>query len=428
MDGICGSHGRRLALACACALALVFFASARGAVATTATGPMLGAVPAGHTLPYGGFSAANAVSGSGQLTWHGGAVMHTNRVYAIYWVPSGYVVSANYRALIDGYFANVAADSGRTTNVYATAAEYGDGAGAGAYSTTFGGSTLDTQAFPASGCTNVNPANGSPFPVCLTNAQLASEISRVALAQGWTRNANTLFFVFTPRNVGSCFDAAGTECFARQYCAYHTWQSDANGLLLFANLPYNASSSNCGQGWLAEPNGDDADLTINVTSHEHMEAITDPQLNAWYDAAGYENGDKCAWDFGTAIGGSGMTAYNETIGSGHYMLQREYSNASSSCVQAEPSLPANTVAPSISGSAVVGQALSVSAGTWSGSPTSFQYTWRRCTPGCVGIAGANGSSYTPGAGDVGATLQVLVWALNAAGHGAATTAQTAIVH
>jgi hypothetical protein len=46
----------------------------------------------------------------------------------------------------------------------------------------------------------------------------------------------------------------------------------------------------------------------------------------------------------------------------------------------------------------------------------------------VGIAGATGSSYTPGAGDVGATLQVLVWALNAAGHGAATTAQTAIVH
>jgi len=38
-----------------------------------------------------------------------------------------------------------------------------------------------------------------------------------------------------------------------------------------------------------------ADMLTIVTSHEIREAVTDPDLNAWYDAAGYEADDKCAW-------------------------------------------------------------------------------------------------------------------------------------
>ena len=53
------------------------------------------------------------------------------------------------------------------------------------------------------------------------------------------------------------------------------------------------------------------------------EAVTDPDLNAWYDTRGYENADKCAWTFGAtytvANGGqanlklsSATTSSNET--------------------------------------------------------------------------------------------------------------------
>ena len=35
-------------------------------------------------------------------------------------------------------------------------------------------------------------------------------------------------------------------------------------------------------------------MTI-VTSHEVREAVTDPNLNAWYNSIGYEADDKCAW-------------------------------------------------------------------------------------------------------------------------------------
>jgi len=37
----------------------------------------------------------------------------------------------------------------------------------------------------------------------------------------------------------------------------------------------------------------------NVSGHELSEALTDQHLNAWFDANGAENADKCAWSFGT---------------------------------------------------------------------------------------------------------------------------------
>jgi hypothetical protein len=39
----------------------------------------------------------------------------------------------------------------------------------------------------------------------------------------------------------------------------------------------------------------------NVSGHELSETRTDPRLNAWFDNSGAENGDKCAWTFGTPL-------------------------------------------------------------------------------------------------------------------------------
>ncbi len=59
--------------------------------------------------------------------------------------------------------------------------------------------------------------------------------------------------------------------------------------------------------------------------------------------------------------------------------------------------PVNSVFPAVSGSAVEGQSLKASNGTWSGSPTSFSYQWQDCNSlgaSCVAISGAVNSSYT----------------------------------
>src|SRR6185312_1522261 len=82
------------------------------------------------------------------------------------------------------------------------------------------------------------------------------------------------------------------------------------------------------------------------------------------------------------------------------------------------SAPANTALPVISGSAVEGQALEASTGTWSGLPSSFAYAWQRCSAGgteCGAISGATASRYTLVAADVGHTLRVVVTATGAGG-------------
>ena len=55
--------------------------------------------------------------------------------------------------------------------------------------------------------------------------------------------------------------------------------------------------------------------------HETREAVTDQQLNAWYDLQGNEADDKCAWS---------PTPF---IGTGGYSYQYEWSNASRACVK-----------------------------------------------------------------------------------------------
>jgi hypothetical protein len=92
--------------------------------------------------------------------------------------------------------------------------------------------------------------------------------------------------------------------------------------------------------------------------------------------------------------------------------------------------PANTALPAISGTAQQGHALSLSNGTWTNSPTSFDYQWLRCNAAgadCGVIPRATASEYTPVAADNGHTLRATVTASNAVGAAAATSAQTAAV-
>jgi hypothetical protein len=260
------------------------------------------------------------VQGAGNLINHGGPTMTTNKTYTIFWVPGGYSIASGYDTTINQFFGDVAHDSGMGTNVYAVATQYSGIQ----YSSSVGGTWTDTGAFPASGC---SPYNG--LSECLTDAQIMAEVDKaIAANSGWVRNGTNMFFVFTPQNVGSCFNSNNDSCAYTAYCAYH---GTSNTGATYANQPY-AAAAGCDEGQYPNGASNQADPTINVVSHEHNEAITDPQLNAWYDAAGYENGDKCAWDFGALQGPNG-SEYNQTINGHHYFLQREYSNNGMACDQ-----------------------------------------------------------------------------------------------
>jgi hypothetical protein len=94
------------------------------------------------------------------------------------------------------------------------------------------------------------------------------------------------------------------------------------------------------------------------------------------------------------------------------------------------SKPANTGLPTISGTTKQGQALTASNGSWSHSPTSYAYQWRRCNSSgaiCLDISGATSSSRTLALADAGSTIRLVVTASNSAGSASATSSQTAVV-
>jgi hypothetical protein len=91
--------------------------------------------------------------------------------------------------------------------------------------------------------------------------------------------------------------------------------------------------------------------------------------------------------------------------------------------------PSNTTAPAVSGTPKVGQTLTVSNGTWTGSPTDYSYQWQRCTSStsCASIVDATENTYVARSADVDKTLRAVVTATNADGLSTANSNQTATV-
>ena len=90
--------------------------------------------------------------------------------------------------------------------------------------------------------------------------------------------------------------------------------------------------------------------------------------------------------------------------------------------------PANTSAPTISGTAQQGQTLTASTGTWSGSaPIQFAYQWQSCDGhggGCANLNGSTSATYAVQKQDVNQTLRVVVTATNNEGASTAISAVT----
>ena len=91
--------------------------------------------------------------------------------------------------------------------------------------------------------------------------------------------------------------------------------------------------------------------------------------------------------------------------------------------------PVNTSAPEVTGSPVVGVAITATVGTWDGNPTpDLSYQWQRCPSWsdllrCAAIVlNANSISYTPLAADAGAFLRIKVTASNMSGTAVAYSA------
>ena len=91
--------------------------------------------------------------------------------------------------------------------------------------------------------------------------------------------------------------------------------------------------------------------------------------------------------------------------------------------------PVNTALPAISGTAKAGETLTISNGSWTGNPTSFNYQWRRCSPSGDNChdTGSDKQTYKAADRDVGSTIRVDVQAKNQFGSTKATSPPTGLV-
>jgi hypothetical protein len=274
------------------------------------------------------------------LNYHGGPIMPTIEIYDIFWVGAlqgggTATLTSHYEAVQTNFahdYAGHSIDNNNTQYYQTSPTKYVSGLTPTVAGESFGGSYVDTDAFPASSCTDVDAPSD-----CITDAQLQTEIVKVLGLKAWTGGLNKIFLVYTGQGEGSCMDSSSSSCAYTAYCAYHGSFTSGTQTIVYGNMPY-ANPSFCSSPGTGQtfPTGDQAaDSAANVSSHEVSEAITDPELNAWWDTSnGEEIGDLCAWTFGTNGYDSGKA--NQSWFGRFYDLQLEYDNHSASCVQNGP--------------------------------------------------------------------------------------------
>jgi hypothetical protein len=148
---------------------------------------------------------------------------------------------------------------------------------------------------------------------------------------------SNIVHVFLPHGIDTCFDLTSI-CYSPDnprsffFCAYHgsVVFSDI-GHILYSVEPYQ-NVPGC-QTATPTPNGVLVDSTASVLSHEVIETITDPDLNAWWSDVslieqGAEIGDVCE-PVGNAKGQFLDPVF--PVNGKNYKIQLEYSNKFHGC-------------------------------------------------------------------------------------------------
>ena len=161
------------------------------------------------------------------------------------------------------------------------------------------------------------------FGSALSDSNIQSIVANKISAGALPRDTNAVYFVLTSADVNA------TSGFCTQYCGWHTHGTIAGSDIKYAFI---GNPDRCPSACAAQtkgPNGNaGADGMASIISHELEEAVTDPDLNAWYDTRGYENADKCAWTFGATSTATNGSQYNVTMGGRQYLIQRNWVNDS----------------------------------------------------------------------------------------------------
>jgi hypothetical protein len=197
------------------------------------------------------------------MTYHGGPILPSTTVKAIWWGSSWPGYTGDKISGIDKFYTGVGGTSYDATNV-----EYTDSSGRQVSSSvTYQGHVVD----------------GSTVPKRVSTSAVLAEVCKMVPSPA----ANAYYPVYVDQPRGHA-----------NYCAYHSWGSCNGKAIEFGFFFKLDGDPGCDPGSTVSGQSQGLAALANVTGHELSETQTDPNGNAWYDGSGAENADKCAWTFG----------------------------------------------------------------------------------------------------------------------------------
>lgn len=263
-------------------------------------------------------------TGNGIL-YHGGPVLKANPVpiYVI-WYGNWNSTGSNTQATVSlvEHFINTLGN----TPYEHIASTYGDNTGNVSGNVTLGGAIFDTG------------SQGTK----LSNSKLSNIVTR-SFSNGLPVDPNGVYAVITSSDISE-------RGFCSSFCGFHTHQTLNGQDIKWAFI---GNTDRCSSACSIQATGPNspatgvggADGIINVLTHEQFEAITDPDLNAWFFSNGNEDSDECNFIFGATqkcvaggicapTGVSAAAQFNQTFGGNNYMMQENWENANGgACVQ-----------------------------------------------------------------------------------------------
>jgi hypothetical protein len=156
----------------------------------------------------------------------------------------------------------------------------------------------------------------------LTDSQIYNVVVNAIKTKKLPLNSNALYFVLTSS------DVAATSGMCTKYCGWHTSAIIGTQAVRYSYVgsPMRCPSS-CSRTQSVYPNANrEADGMANILMHELVEAMTDADVDAWYDGTYYENADKCAWTWGQTYTTTSGAMANMKIGARDFLIQQNWIN------------------------------------------------------------------------------------------------------
>jgi hypothetical protein len=139
-------------------------------------------------------------------------------------------------------------------------------------------------------------------------------------------DADGIYYVLSSADVDQ---KGGNGEFCVNFCGFHRHATLSATDIKFAFVGNSARClSNCASPNLGiGPNGNPgADAMASIMAHELNETVTDPDLNAWFDATGEEISDKCNFIFGSVFTAPNGAPANVTLGDRRFLIQKNWIN------------------------------------------------------------------------------------------------------